>query len=160
MAPPEPGCSLGHNKKRVRPFLDTESSILLVPKVSSNIAVALPSLTDLHDLHDLAYWCQWRLAIHEVCARFNAAAQAEADAWSRERVDHVIIAQHAVLSNEVQHLESQLGKYTSINGKLEAALSENAEALTKAKSARVAAFATASRLQVSGQGSISYCAVW
>lgn len=100
-------------------------------------------------VHDLAYWSQWRLAIHGVCARFEAAAQVEADAWSRERVDHVSISKEQALNSEVRHLEAQLGRHTSMNAKLEAALSENAEALAKAESARVAAAATVCRLQVS-----------
>lgn len=104
------------------------------------------------DVHDLAYWSQWRLAIHGVCARFEAAAQVEADAWSRERldhVDHVSISKQQALSSEVRHLEAQLGRHTSMNAKLEAALSENAEALAKAESARLVAAATVYRLQVS-----------
>lgn len=105
------------------------------------------------DVHDLAYWGQWRLAIHGVCAQFEAAAQVEADAWSRrERLDHVhhaSIAKEQALSSEVRHLEAQLGRHTSMNAKLEAALSENAEALVKAESARAAAAAAVCRLQVS-----------
>ena len=102
------------------------------------------------DVHDLAYWGQWRLAIHGVCARFEAAAQVEADAWSRrERLDHASISKEQALSTEVRHLEVQLGRHTSMNAKLEAALSENAEALVKAESARMAAAAAVRRLQVS-----------
>lgn len=101
------------------------------------------------DVHDLAYWSQWRLAIHGVCARFEAVGKVEADAWSRERVDHVSISKEQALSSEVRHLEAQLGRHTSMNAKLEAALSENAEALVKAESARVAAAAAVCRLQVS-----------
>lgn len=103
------------------------------------------------DVHDLAYWSQWRLAIHGVCARFEAAAQVEAGAWSRERLDHasVCISKEVALNSEVRHLEAQLGRHTSMNAKLEAALSENAEALVKAESARLSAAAAISRLQVS-----------
>lgn len=100
------------------------------------------------DVHDLAYWSQWRLAIHGVCARFEAVAQIE-DSWPRERLDHASIAKHQALSSEIRHLEVQLGRHTSINAKLEAALCENADALAKAESARVAAAASVSRLQVS-----------
>lgn len=103
------------------------------------------------DVHDLAYWSQWRLAIHGVCARFEAAAQVEvgADAWfRRERVDHVSISRQQELSSEVRHLEAHLGRHTSMNAKLEAALSENTEALAQAESARKVAEAALSRLQV------------
>lgn len=106
-------------------------------------------LLSIVDTHDIAYWSQWRLAIHGVCARFEAAAQIEADAWSRERLDHVSISRQQALSSEVRHLETQLGKHTSLNAKLEAALCENAEALATAASARIAAAAAVSRLQVS-----------
>lgn len=101
------------------------------------------------EVHDLAYWCQWRLAILHVSARFEAATHVESDTWCREQLEQVSISQQAALSSEVRHLESQLGKYTSMNAKLEAALSVNAEALGKTESARVAATATVSRLQVS-----------
>lgn len=101
------------------------------------------------DVHDIAYWSQWRIAIDGVCARFEAVAQVDADAWSRERLDHVSISKQQALSSEVRHLEAQLGRHTSMNAKLEAALSENAEALAKAESARVAAAAAVCRLQVS-----------
>ncbi|CAM9982948.1 unnamed protein product [Ectocarpus sp. 13 AM-2016] len=104
-------------------------------------------LLSIVDTHDIAYWSQWRLAIHGVCARFEAAAQVEADAWSRERLDHVSISRQQALSSEVRHLETQLGKHTSMNAKLEVALCENAEALATAESARIAAAAAVSRLQ-------------
>lgn len=104
------------------------------------------------DVHDLAYWCQWRLAIHGVCARFDAAAQVDADAWSRERLDKVGIERQAALSSEVHHLESQLGRQTSMNAKLETALSENAEALARVDSARTVAVAAAGRLKVRTSG--------
>lgn len=101
------------------------------------------------DVHDVAYWSQWRLAIHEVCTRFEAAAQVEAETWSRERLDHVSISRQQALSSEVRHLEAQLGKHTSMNAKLEAALFENAEALAKTESARASAATAVTRLQVS-----------
>ncbi|CAM9554076.1 unnamed protein product [Ectocarpus sp. 6 AP-2014] len=104
-------------------------------------------LLNIVDTHDIAYWSQWRLAIHGVCARFEAVAQVEADAWSRERLDHVSISRQQALSSEVRHLETQLGKHTSMNAKLEAALCENADALATAESTRIAAAATVSRLQ-------------
>lgn len=107
------------------------------------------------DTHDIAYWSQWRLAIHEVCSRFEEAAQVEVEERSIERPDHDDIARQQACSKglrrEVRHLETQLGKRTSMNAKLEAALCDNAEALTKAESARVAAAAAVSRLQVSGR---------
>lgn len=103
---------------------------------------------NMFDVHDVAYWSQWRLAIHGVCARFEAVAQVEADAWSRERLDHVSISRQQALSREVRHLEAQLGKHTSMNAKLESALFENAEVLAKTESARANAAAAVARLQV------------
>ncbi|CAN0293993.1 unnamed protein product [Pylaiella littoralis] len=105
------------------------------------------ALSSMVDVHDVAYWSQWRLAIHGVCAQFEAAAQVEVDAWSRERVDHVSISRQQALSSEIRHLEAQLGKHTSMNAKLEAASFENAEALAKTESARVTAAAVVTRLQ-------------
>lgn len=106
------------------------------------------ALSSMVDVHDVAYWSQWRLAIHGVCAQFEAAAQVEVDAWSRERVDHVSISRQQALSSEIRHLEAQLGKHTSMNAKLEAASFENANALAKTESARVTAAAAVTRLQV------------
>lgn len=103
----------------------------------------------LVDMHDLAYWCQWRLAIHTVCARFDVEEQSESNGWAREKLDQVNLSRQAALCEEVRHLQSQLGKHTSINGKLEAVLAENAQALAKMELARVASDAAASRLQVS-----------
>lgn len=106
------------------------------------------------DTHDIAYWSQWRLAIHEVCARFEEISQEEADKRCTEQLDRDSIARqqacNQALSREVRHLETQLGKHTSMNAKLEAALCDNAEALVKAESARAAAAAAVSRLQVRG----------
>ncbi|CAM9157154.1 unnamed protein product [Hapterophycus canaliculatus] len=103
------------------------------------------------DVHDIAYWSQWRVAIHEVCARFEGVAQVETEERSTEGLDYAgIPVQQAccrAFRREVRHLETQLGKHTSMNAKLEAALCENAEALKKAESARVAAVASVSRLQ-------------
>lgn len=103
---------------------------------------------NLADVHDLAYWGQWRLAVHGVCAQFDAAVHTETDC-AREQEDHANIARHAALSDEIRHLERQLGRHASVNSKLEASFCENRQALVKAESARVAAVASADRLQVS-----------
>lgn len=87
---------------------------------------------EIFNAYQLAYWCQWRLAIHEACARFDDAAETPVDTrLALERIDQVRVADRNALSEEVRHLESQLGKQTSSNIKLEAALSERSEALTK-----------------------------
>lgn len=141
MAPPESwrtGSAGKHNGKRVRQCAPTATAVAPADRVLNAL-----------EIHNLAYWCQWRLAILHVSARFEAAAQVESDIWCREQLEQVSISQQAALSSEVRHLESQLGKYTSMNAKLEAALAVNAEALGKTESARVAATATVSRLQVS-----------
>lgn len=135
MTPPESQRGGKHNGKRVRRC--------------ALIAASSSKVLNVAEVHDLAYWCQWRLAILQVSARFEAAAQGESDTWCREQLDLVSISQQAALSTEVRHLESQLGKHTSMNAKLEAALSASAEALGKTESARVAATAAVSRLQVS-----------
>lgn len=48
----------------------------------------------------------------------------------------------------MRHLEAQLGKHTSMNAKLRAALFENAEALAKTEAARASAATAVTRLQV------------
>lgn len=109
------------------------------------------SATIIADAHEIAYWYQWRIAIHEVCIRFEATARIEAESWSRERLDQIAISTQASLRAEVKHLESQLGKFASLNAKLEAALSEKANDLAKTDTARAAAVTAACNLQVSGQ---------
>lgn len=138
MAPPESRRAGKHNGKRVRQCATAAVAVTTADRVFNVL-----------ELHDLAYWCQWRLAILHVSARFEAAAQVESDTWCREQLDQVSISQQAALSSEVRHLESQLGKHMSMNAKLEAALSASAEALGKTESARVAATTAVSRLQVS-----------
>lgn len=103
----------------------------------------------LVNIHQLAYWGQWRLAIHGVCARFDTKSEVETDGWSRLRRDEISIAKQTALCAEVRHLEAQLGRHTSINAKLEALLSERGEALSGLETERVKAIATVDRLQVS-----------
>lgn len=135
MTPPQSRRAHKHNGKRGRSFRSTT-------------ATADRTLSFV-DMHDLAYWCQWRLAMRGVCARFEAEAHVEAEAWSRERRDEASISRQAALSEEVRHLESQLGKHTSMNAKLGAALSEKAQALASVEAERIAAVAAVERLQVS-----------
>lgn len=128
-------------------------------RVRSFDTTAIPAdrCLNLVGMHDIAYWCQWRLAIHTVCARFDVAVQSESNGWVRDRLDQVSLSQQAALCAEVRHLQSQLGKHTSINAKLETALAKNAEALAKTESMRVASDSSASRLQVSGRGTLLWC---
>lgn len=106
------------------------------------------SATIIADAHEIAYWYQWRIAIHEVCIRFEATTQIQAEGWSRERLDQIAISTQASLRAEVQHLESQLGKFASMNAKLEAALSEKANELAKSEMARAAALTATCKLEV------------
>lgn len=104
--------------------------------------------TVIHDVHELAYWCQWRLAISAACSRFDAAGETEAAAWSRERRDEINVANQAKLCSEIRHLEAQLGRLTSVNAKLEAALLKKEDELIKLEKRCVAARAAVGQLQV------------
>lgn len=134
MAQPPNNTTLVKKGKRPRPFRPTANMD-----------------TVIYNVHELAYWCQWRLAISGACAGFDAAGEAETDAWSREWRDEISVASQAKLCSEVRHLEAQLGRLTSVNAKLEAALLEKEEDLIKLEKSSVAARAAVGRLQVSSQ---------
>lgn len=103
----------------------------------------------LIDAYQLAYWCQWRLAIHGFCTRIDAMGEENTDLnWVREQRDQLNLAKQTALFAEVRHLESQLGKQASTNAKLEAAISEGSEAMIKFKVERDAAAATIRSLEV------------
>lgn len=114
----------------------------VVPFTDSNSAATIA------DAHEVAYWYQWRIAIHEVCIRFEANTHIEVEGWSRERLDQIVISTQTSLKAEIQHLESQLGKFASLNAKLEGALSEKVNGLTKSEMARAAAVTATCKLQV------------
>lgn len=112
----------------------------------------------LSNFHDLAYWCQWRLAIRGACAEFDAAGEVEAEAWSRERREEIGIAAQAKLCSEVRHLEAQLGRLTSMNAKLDAALLEKGEELLKLQEDSISSSAAIVRLQVGERvGTVLHC---
>lgn len=113
-------------------------------------ATCLPTERALVNTHQLAYWCQWRLAIHAFCTGCDPEDDMAVDAhWARERRNEVIVANQAALGAEIRHLECQLGKQTSISAKLEAALSERGEALANVELQRKTANEKLQQLRVS-----------
>lgn len=103
----------------------------------------------LIDAYQLAYWCQWRLAIHGFCTDIDTMGEENSDLhWVREQRDQLNLAKQTALFAEVRHLESQLGKQASTNAKLEVAISEGSEAMIKMEVERDAAALTICRLEV------------
>lgn len=102
----------------------------------------------LLDTQQIAFWAQWRLAMNEVCARLDAAGNRETDvAWQRGE-ELMSVARHQVLTAEIRHLESQLGKLTSAHAKLQGAAADNAAQVSKAEVERNNAVAASASLEV------------
>ncbi|CAM9529106.1 unnamed protein product [Discosporangium mesarthrocarpum] len=89
-------------------------------------------LTALLDMHQVGYWTQWHLALNGACARFNAATEAVAETGARRREEsdphRDYKTRQQELNAEIRHLQAQLGKQASENGKLEAEILKIQEA--------------------------------
>ncbi|CAM9132806.1 unnamed protein product [Choristocarpus tenellus] len=109
-----------------------------------------PQASALVDIHQVGYWAQWHLALQKACARFDAASETSGvgncqHEGSQIHSDCQTLQQ--ALNAEIRHLQSQLGKQASANGKIEARLSEIEESQKNVEAKRASAASTVQKLE-------------